>query len=53
MPGSPVPKASGGTVSVGRLTAPLPAAPFIMTPASGAANVEIEIDFGAEDTITT
>ncbi len=35
----------------GRLTAPVPAAPFVFTPDSGAADVEIEIDFGEEDTI--
>ncbi len=36
----------------GRLTAPVPATNFVFTPDSGAANVDIEIDFGEEDTIT-
>lgn len=30
----------------GRLAAPLPATPFVYTPASGAANVSIDVDFG-------
>lgn len=36
----------------GRLTTPVPAVPFIFTPASGAANVEIEVDWGTEDSIS-
>lgn len=31
----------------GRLAAPVPATPFVYTPASGAADVSIEVDFGA------
>ncbi|MEQ9400759.1 MAG: flagellar hook protein FlgE [Longimicrobiales bacterium] len=36
----------------GRLTTPVPATPFVFTPASGAANVEIEVDWGTEDSIS-
>ncbi len=36
----------------GRLTTPVPATAFEFTPASGAANVSVAIDFGAADTIT-
>jgi flagellar hook protein FlgE len=36
----------------GRLTAPVPATNFVFTPDSGAANVDIAIDFGEEDTIS-
>ena len=35
----------------GRLTAPVPSTDFVFTPDSGAANVEISIDFGDEDAI--
>ena len=35
----------------GRLTAPVPTTPFVFTPAAGAADVTIAINFGAEDTI--
>ena len=35
----------------GRLTAPLPSDAFVFTPDSGAEDVEIEIDFGDEDSI--
>ena len=35
----------------GRLTAPLPTDPFVFTPDSGAADVEVSIDFGEEDSI--
>ncbi|MEQ8329961.1 MAG: flagellar hook protein FlgE [Longimicrobiales bacterium] len=36
----------------GRLTTPVPATPFVFTPASGAANVEIDVDWGTEDSIS-
>jgi flagellar hook protein FlgE len=35
----------------GRLSAPLPANPFVFTPASGAADVSVSIDFGEADSI--
>jgi len=43
-----------GTVTFddeGRLTDPVPTDPFVFDPASGAANVEVEIDFGASGSI--
>ncbi|MDH3222769.1 MAG: flagellar hook protein FlgE [Gemmatimonadota bacterium] len=36
----------------GRLAAPVPTAPFVYTPASGATDVTIDIDFGAPASIT-
>jgi flagellar hook protein FlgE len=36
----------------GRLTTPVPATPFVFTPASGAQDVSIAIDFGAAGSIT-
>ncbi len=36
----------------GRLTAPVPTAPFVYTPASGATDVSVNVDFGAPSSIT-
>lgn len=36
----------------GRLTTPLPAGPFVFTPASGAQDVSVAIDFGSADSIS-
>lgn len=35
----------------GRLTAPVPSTPFVYTPASGAANVSVDVDFGTAGNI--
>jgi flagellar hook protein FlgE len=47
---------SGGTGTLtfdnqGRLTVPVPAAPFVFTPSSGAADVSIDMDFGTANSI--
>ncbi|MBM4371789.1 MAG: flagellar hook protein FlgE, partial [Deltaproteobacteria bacterium] len=49
--------ASGGTGTLtfdneGRLAAPVPATPFVYTPASGAANVSIDVGWGTEGQVT-
>ena len=48
---------SGGTGTLtfdnqGRLTTPVPSTPFVFTPASGAANLSLAIDFGSANSIT-
>ncbi|RMH19037.1 MAG: flagellar hook protein FlgE [Gemmatimonadetes bacterium] len=38
--------------ALGQLTAPVPSTPFVFTPASGAANVSVTVDFGTAGSIT-
>lgn len=51
--GTPVSGASGTLIfdNTGRLTTPVPTDPFVFTPAAGAADVSIAIDFGTAGSI--